>query len=190
MSSPSNYSSINDIHHYPSRQFDPLSAIDRRLLPETWQHLDLKLTHNDNGAFGSTFAFFQTKWTRFPFKHFPFIYCSTGKCRLLPLSIPVTFGSTLFRTGFVLLYPLSPTSLLTPTTCAFSHCSPELKSIYASFTMRLTRYMIHVQIFFFFHPHFPHPPLISLSNIGLDSVFCFSSVLPPHPVSRWDRRGL
>lgn len=128
VSSPSNYSSINDIHHYPSRQFDPLSAIDRRLLPETWQHLDLKVTHNDNGALGSTFAFFQTKWTRFPFKHLPFIYCNTGKCRLLPPSILVTFGSTFSRTGFVLLYPLSPTSLLTATTCAFSHCSPKLKS--------------------------------------------------------------
>jgi hypothetical protein len=65
VSSPSNYSSINDIHHYPSRQFDPLSAIDRRLLPETWQYLDPKATHNDNGASGSTFAFFSDQMDAF-----------------------------------------------------------------------------------------------------------------------------
>jgi hypothetical protein len=93
----------------------------------------------------------------------------------------------LFRTGFVLLYPLFPTSLLTPTTCAFSHCPPELKSYLRIILHALDPLYDTCSDSFFSSPLSPSSPNVPLQHrFG----FCFLSVLPPHPGSRWDRRGL
>ena len=105
----------------------------------------------------------ETKRTHFPFKHFPFYPLHSGVCRLIPLFMFASFGSTFFRAATVLVSPFPPPAFsLTPSCAPLVRVLPSWSRIYASFFMHLTRYMIHVFSLSLSPPPPSSPNIVSL----------------------------